>query len=166
MGEALRPGGGRRRQDLPRAFMPNGAVYVAETSWFRRARDFYAEGALGHAMPAERSIDIDDEMDLLFAEALLARRDVLNPTQERRYARNTLRTRGHEAARRLDRVRFQAQGAVGRRRRLSRAAPVSMTRDFDSPGALGHRLVANMARMTADRRRQSLRERARQPRGA
>jgi CMP-N,N'-diacetyllegionaminic acid synthase len=64
----------RRRQDLPEAFLPNGAVYVAEVDWLRRTRSFYGADTLAYVMPPERSVDIDSEIDLLFAEALLRRR--------------------------------------------------------------------------------------------
>jgi N-acylneuraminate cytidylyltransferase len=73
--ETYGSGHGRRRQDLPAAYMPNGAVFVADIATFRATRDFYGPGALGYPMPADRSIDIDNEMDFLFAEALLARQD-------------------------------------------------------------------------------------------
>lgn len=61
----------QRRQDLPHVFGPNGAVYVAEADWIRRNRSFLAENAIPYLMPRERSIDIDSEEDLLFAQRIL-----------------------------------------------------------------------------------------------
>ncbi|ARU60412.1 acylneuraminate cytidylyltransferase [Tumebacillus avium] len=60
-----------RRQDLPKAFALNGAVYVAETQWLKETKSFLAEGAIAHVMPSERSFDIDTELDLFLADAIL-----------------------------------------------------------------------------------------------
>ena len=57
-----------RRQDLPEAFVLNGAVYVARISWLQEKFAFISEETLGYVMPRNRSIDIDDETDLLAAE--------------------------------------------------------------------------------------------------
>jgi N-acylneuraminate cytidylyltransferase len=62
-----------RRQDLPQAFAVNGAVYVACTDLIRAQDSFIGPGTIGYVMPRERSIDIDDELDLVLAEALAAR---------------------------------------------------------------------------------------------
>ncbi len=61
----------KQRQELPDAYQPNGAVYVAELNWLRSQREFYGPGAVGYVMPAERSVDIDTELDFLLAEAIL-----------------------------------------------------------------------------------------------
>ena len=63
-----------RRQELPAVYALNGAVYVAEVDWLRRERSFLAEGTVGHPMPADRSVDLDDELDLALLEVLVARR--------------------------------------------------------------------------------------------
>ena len=60
-----------RRQDLPPAYVLNGAVYVARAQWFRDTRTFLTEATLGHVMPAERSVDVDTQFDLRVARALL-----------------------------------------------------------------------------------------------
>jgi len=62
-----------RRQELPAAFVINGAVYVAEVDWYRRNRGFLSSETVAWRMPAERSIDIDTELDLIVARALLSR---------------------------------------------------------------------------------------------
>lgn len=68
------PGDGlrTRRQALAPAFMPNGAVYVADCDWFREHKTFYTAETVGCEMPIERSIDIDVAMDLKVARAMLA----------------------------------------------------------------------------------------------
>ena len=59
-----------RRQDLPPAYLRNGAVYVVK-------REIIETGSLRGAfqypyiMPPERSVNIDDELDFLLAEAVL-----------------------------------------------------------------------------------------------
>jgi CMP-N,N'-diacetyllegionaminic acid synthase len=52
-----------RRQDLPATFVPNGAVYVARSSWLRDSKSFFGEGAVAYKMPHERSLDIDTIAD-------------------------------------------------------------------------------------------------------
>jgi CMP-N,N'-diacetyllegionaminic acid synthase len=54
----------QRRQDLPTAYVLNGAVYVARTKWLQQTRDFLTAETRAIIMPAERSIDIDTEQDL------------------------------------------------------------------------------------------------------
>jgi CMP-N,N'-diacetyllegionaminic acid synthase len=62
-----------RRQELPAVYALNGAVYAADIPWLRRTRSFVAEGTVGYAMPAERSVDLDDDLDLALLEVLVAR---------------------------------------------------------------------------------------------
>jgi N-acylneuraminate cytidylyltransferase len=57
-----------RRQDLPKVLALNGAVYVARSDWFREKRGFVAENTVCVVMPAERSLDIDTEMDMKYLE--------------------------------------------------------------------------------------------------
>lgn len=70
---AVMPGDGlqTRRQDLTKAYMPNGAVYVCRIDWFRKHKIFYTEDTVGYIMPTERSVDIDRELDLMTARWLL-----------------------------------------------------------------------------------------------
>lgn len=51
----------------------NGAVYAAEKAFFLASRTFLCPSTLGYVMPPERSVDIDTESDLLFAQSLLRR---------------------------------------------------------------------------------------------
>jgi N-acylneuraminate cytidylyltransferase len=60
-----------RRQDLPAAYLLNGAVYVAETSALLAHRTFVMSGTVALEMPDERSIDIDTESDLALADQRL-----------------------------------------------------------------------------------------------
>jgi CMP-N,N'-diacetyllegionaminic acid synthase len=62
-----------RRQDLPPAYTPNGAVYVANTSWLAREQRFIGAQTVAFVMPPERSLDVDTELDLDYFAFLLAR---------------------------------------------------------------------------------------------
>jgi N-acylneuraminate cytidylyltransferase len=63
---------GRRRQDLPAAYVPNGAVYVARVEWFREHGTFYGRETVASIMPPERSLDVDSALDLRIADSLLS----------------------------------------------------------------------------------------------
>jgi CMP-N,N'-diacetyllegionaminic acid synthase len=64
-----------RRQDLPRAWVMNGAIYACRTSvLFDTAPSLYGDRVAAYAMPAERSVSIDDFEDWAAAERALARR--------------------------------------------------------------------------------------------
>jgi N-acylneuraminate cytidylyltransferase len=62
-----------RRQDARPVFVLNGAVYVVRTEALRSARTFLPPGTVAVEMPADRSIDIDTEADLVVASALASR---------------------------------------------------------------------------------------------
>ena len=55
-----------RRQDLPRAYLPNGAIYVFRCSAFLKRDGFPSNGSLPYIMSEEDSLDIDTEEDILF----------------------------------------------------------------------------------------------------
>lgn len=62
-----------RRQDLPPLHYVNGAIYVTRTPVILGG-SLYGDRICPLVMAREDSIDIDDEVDLLLAETLLARR--------------------------------------------------------------------------------------------
>ncbi len=59
-----------RRQELPEAFVVNGAVYVARCDWVLQNDSFLSPETLGYIMPQERSLDVDEELDLVVAAAV------------------------------------------------------------------------------------------------
>lgn len=59
-----------RRQDLPKVYVLNGAVYVANVSWLLKEQSFLCNSTVAYIMPQERSLDIDDESDLKYFEIL------------------------------------------------------------------------------------------------
>ncbi len=65
----------RQRQDLPKVFMINGAIWVAKSQWFMKVKDFISAETIGYEMPQTRSLDIDTEMDLLISDVLLSKRE-------------------------------------------------------------------------------------------
>jgi CMP-N-acetylneuraminic acid synthetase len=63
----------RRSQDQPDLLVSNGAIYFLRTAAYREQRTFYGDPLIGYRMPPERSVDIDEEFDLKFAQFLLER---------------------------------------------------------------------------------------------
>ena len=63
--------GNSRSQDHERLYRPNGALYGMKWESFRKNRNFYKGKICSHYMPRERSVDIDNEIDLKLAEALI-----------------------------------------------------------------------------------------------
>ena len=59
------------RQELPKMYMVNGAVYVANIEWLMKRKDFITDETHCFIMPAERSVDIDNDIDLKFADFLI-----------------------------------------------------------------------------------------------
>lgn len=62
-----------RRQDLPPAYVLNGAIYMARAQLILEKRTYYSDDTYAYVMPRERSLDIDTAWDLHLAELLLQR---------------------------------------------------------------------------------------------
>lgn len=60
------------RQDLPKVHVLNGAVYVAEIKMISRSQSFVDKDTVAYEMLRDRSVDIDTELDLRFADLLLS----------------------------------------------------------------------------------------------
>jgi CMP-N,N'-diacetyllegionaminic acid synthase len=60
-----------RRQDLPKSYVPNGAIFMSTVGILQEYRSFYSSKILPYVMPPERSIDIDNELDFFMAEKIL-----------------------------------------------------------------------------------------------
>jgi len=58
-------------QKLPQVWVDSGYFYFARVEAFRRERTLYGEKVVGHKIPRERSVDIDEPGHLLMAEAIL-----------------------------------------------------------------------------------------------
>lgn len=59
------------RQDLPPAYILNGALYLVSRNFLETNRTFKDESTLAYVMPRHRSVDIDDIDDWHFAEYLI-----------------------------------------------------------------------------------------------
>ncbi len=59
------------RQKLPKQYILNGAIYFAGTGYFFSAPDIYSEKAYAYIMPAERSLDIDSQLDFDMCEFII-----------------------------------------------------------------------------------------------
>ncbi len=62
---------GINRQDLPKVYRRSSAVYVQKRDLIVKKNQLYGDYIVGHIVPAERYIDIDNEFDWLKAEYML-----------------------------------------------------------------------------------------------
>lgn len=60
-----------RRQNLPKVYALNGALYIARRDWLLYHKTFITDETLAFIIPEQRSIDLDNEIDFEFAEFLL-----------------------------------------------------------------------------------------------
>lgn len=63
-----------RRQDLPKAYLPNGAIYAFRLYDFLNRGGFPSNGSLPYVMSEEDSVDVDTEEDILRLEQYLGDR--------------------------------------------------------------------------------------------
>jgi CMP-N-acetylneuraminic acid synthetase len=68
-----------RSQDLPAAFMPSGATWLAHFTSLRQAATFYGPGHTFLEMPWHRAIDIDTVRDLALARVLCRMAETMEP---------------------------------------------------------------------------------------
>jgi len=68
------PGRIGRRQEAAPCFRLNGAIYVATPTWLRRHGRFVVHNkSMALVMPRERSVDVEDKIDLDWARFLCSR---------------------------------------------------------------------------------------------
>lgn len=60
-----------RRQDLPKLYATNGAVYVIEPEVLKEYGTFIPPKTIPYFMPNERSIDIDNNFDFFLSELII-----------------------------------------------------------------------------------------------
>ena len=48
-----------RRKDLPKVFMPNGAIYIISINEFLKTKRLFSDNAISYLMNEEKSLDID-----------------------------------------------------------------------------------------------------------
>lgn len=64
-----------RRQDLPKIYRYNGAIFIIRTDIFTKEKTFETDNITGYIMSSENSIDIDTLNDFRIAELLMKERD-------------------------------------------------------------------------------------------
>ena len=52
------------RQNLPKVFLPNGAIYIINSDAFKENNTFLTDKTINYSMPESRSIDIDNKKDI------------------------------------------------------------------------------------------------------
>jgi CMP-N-acetylneuraminic acid synthetase len=67
----LQMDGAHCRQQLPLAYVLNGALYLASRSFLMNEQAFIRQDTVGYVMPPERSVDIDTLFDWQWAEFLM-----------------------------------------------------------------------------------------------
>ncbi len=60
---------GQRSQDLPELYGPTGAIWIAKTTAFKKAKTFYGDNYCFYPISWESAIDIDNYEDLELARA-------------------------------------------------------------------------------------------------
>ena len=63
--------GNKNRQEIEKAYMPNGAIFIFKYSLLEEKYSYYSDKTYPYIMPLERSIDIDSKLDFEFAEYLM-----------------------------------------------------------------------------------------------
>lgn len=64
-----------RRQDLPKVYRYNGAIYIIKTEVFAKKKSFETDNITGYIMSNKKSIDIDTELDFKIAEIFMKERE-------------------------------------------------------------------------------------------
>ena len=63
------------RQESEQGYIPNGAVFIFKYSLLKEKYSYYSDKTYAYVMSPERSIDIDTELDVKFAEFLMGHID-------------------------------------------------------------------------------------------
>ena len=68
-----KPASAANRQQLPKTYALNGAVYVTTAASLLELESFLSPSARPYVMPSDRSVDLDSQLDWLYAEWLIGR---------------------------------------------------------------------------------------------
>jgi len=60
----------KNRQQLPKYYRINGAIYVSDISYFKENNGFIGDNTIAYIMPQLRSVDIDTILDFKLAEII------------------------------------------------------------------------------------------------
>lgn len=64
----------KRRQDLQKTYLPNGAIFIASITNLKQYCSFYTPKTKPYYMSQEKSLDIDTEIDFFIAENIIAKK--------------------------------------------------------------------------------------------
>lgn len=67
----------KRRQDLLDLYFFDGSLYISSVEGFEKNNGFYSARTLGYVTPAWKAFEIDELVDLICIEAIMARRNEL-----------------------------------------------------------------------------------------
>ena len=59
------------RQNMEKYYRINGAIYIMKVNEYLKSRNFYVEKSKAYIMERKFSVDIDEEIDFLLAEAII-----------------------------------------------------------------------------------------------
>ena len=65
------------RQKLSDAYYPDGSIYITTKESFLKRKTFYHNKTIGYISPKWKSIEIDDELDLILAKAIFKNKKIL-----------------------------------------------------------------------------------------
>lgn len=63
------------RQELPKVYCPNGAIFIFKADIIVQEKQLYTERSFGYLMSAEESVDIDSLLDFKIAEMVIKDRN-------------------------------------------------------------------------------------------
>ena len=63
-----------RRQDLPKTYLSNGAIYIIKVSEFMKNNSFYADKTISYCMDDITSLDIDTKEDLEKTQSIMVKK--------------------------------------------------------------------------------------------
>lgn len=70
-----------RRQDVEQLFALDGSLYISSTESLREQKGFCHARTLSHLMPRYKSFEVDDLVDFICIEAILAQRDFIHSSK-------------------------------------------------------------------------------------
>lgn len=63
---------GKKSQEMPKAYRPNGAIHVLNVEAFKAAKTYFGQPLFAYEMSQARSVDVDTPLDLEIAKALMS----------------------------------------------------------------------------------------------
>jgi CMP-N,N'-diacetyllegionaminic acid synthase len=70
-----------RRQDAQRLYGLDGSLYASDIKAFKRTGSFYHDRTLPFVTPRWKSLEVDDLVDFICIEAILAHRDLIRKVE-------------------------------------------------------------------------------------